>query len=87
MTQNNIFRRLAMYKSAIMIKDIDTAREFVDKMGKFMDTKVTLNSGDYSIDGHSIIGIISLDITKPIEVIVDGNGEKEIEEIIKQYTV
>ena len=76
-----------MYTDAIMIKDIDTAREFVDKMGKFMDTKVTLNSGDYSIDGHSIIGIISLDITKPIEVIVDGKDENEIKDIIKQYAI
>ena len=76
-----------MYKSAIMIKDIDTAREFVDKMGKYMDTKVTLNSGDYSIDGHSIIGIISLDITKPIEVIVDGADENEIKDIIEQYAI
>ena len=44
-----------MYSSTVNIKDIDTAREFVDKMAKFMDTKVILNSGDYSIDGHSII--------------------------------
>lgn len=76
-----------MYTGTILIKDIDTAREFVDKMGQFMDTKVTLNSGDYSIDGHSIIGIISLDITKPIEVIVDGNDENAIKDIIKQYTI
>lgn len=76
-----------MYKSTIMIKDIDTAREFVDKMGKYMDTKVTLNSGDYSIDGHSIIGIISLDITKPIEVIVDGENENELKEVISQYAI
>ena len=76
-----------MYTGAIMIKDIDTAREFVDKMGKYMDTKVTLNSGDYSIDGHSIIGIISLDITKPIEVIVDGADENKIKELIEQYAI
>ncbi len=76
-----------MYTGTIIIKDIDTAREFVDKMGKYMDTKVTLNSGDYSIDGHSIIGIISLDITKPIEIIVDGADENEIKEIIKQYAI
>ena len=76
-----------MYTGAIMIKDIDTAREFVDKMGRFMDTKVTLNSGDYSIDGHSIIGIISLDITKPIEVVVDGPNENDIKEIIEQYAI
>lgn len=76
-----------MYKSTIMIKDIDTAREFVDKMAQFMDTEVTLNSGDYSIDGHSIIGIISLDITKPIEVVIGDNATDELLETIKQYAI
>ena len=76
-----------MYTSTIMIKNIDTAREFVDKMAKFMDTKITLNSGDYSIDGHSIIGIISLDITKPIEVVAQGNVTDELIEILKQYAI
>ncbi len=76
-----------MYKSTIMIKDIDTAREFVDKMSRFMDTEVTLNSGDYSIDGHSIIGIISLDISKPIEIVLNGNVPDELIDIIKQYAI
>lgn len=76
-----------MYNSTIFIKDIDTAREFVDKMGKFMDTKITLKSGDYCIDGHSIIGIISLDITKPIEVEASGNVTDELVEILKQYAI
>ncbi|MDO4748292.1 MAG: HPr family phosphocarrier protein [Eubacteriales bacterium] len=76
-----------MYTSTIMIKNIDTAREFVDKMAKFIDTKITLNSGDYSIDGHSIIGIISLDITKPIEVVAQGNVTDELKEILKEYAI
>ncbi len=76
-----------MYTCTIMIKDIDTAREFVDKMSGFMDTEVILNSGDYSIDGHSIIGILSLDITKPIEVVLKENATDEIIEIIKQYAI
>lgn len=76
-----------MYTGTIMIKDIDTAREFVDKMARFMDTEITLISGDYSIDAHSIIGIISLDITKPIEVIAKGNVSDELIEILKQYAI
>ena len=75
-----------MYSSTVNIKDIDTAREFVDKMAKFMDTTVILNSGDYSIDGHSIIGIISLDLSKPIEVVLGGNVPEELISIIKQYS-
>lgn len=76
-----------MYTSTIFIKDIDTARKFVNEMTKFMDTKITLKSGDYCIDGHSIIGIISLDISKPIEIVADGNVSDELIEIIKQYAL
>ncbi len=76
-----------MYNSTIMIKDLDTAREFVDKMAKFLDTKITLKCGNYAIDGHSIIGIISLDITKPIEVELSGNVTDELIEILKQYAI
>lgn len=76
-----------MYSSTIMINNIDTAREFVDKMAKFMDTEITLTSGNYSIDGHSIIGIISLDITKPIEVVAKGNVSDELITILKQYAI
>lgn len=76
-----------MYSSTIMINNIDTAREFVDKMAKFMDTEITLTSGNYKIDGHSIIGIISLDITKPIEVVANGNVTDELISILKQYAI
>ncbi len=76
-----------MYTSTIMIKDLDTAREFVDKMGKYMDTNIILKSGDYAIDGHSIIGIISLDITKPIEVELGGNIPDELIDTLKQYAI
>lgn len=74
-----------MYNSTITIKDIDTAREFVNKMAQFMDTEVTLHSGDYSIDGHSIIGIISLDLSKPIDVKLGDNASNDLIDIIKQY--
>ncbi len=76
-----------MYSSTIIIKDIDTAREFVDKMSNYLDTKITLISGNYCIDGHSIIGIISLDITKPIEVIAEGNVTEDLVNVLKQYAI
>ncbi len=76
-----------MYSSTIYINNIDTAREFVDEMAKFMDTTITLKSGDYSIDGHSIIGIISLDFSKPIVVEASGNVTDELIEILKKYDI
>lgn len=76
-----------MYTGTIFIRNIDAAREFVDKMAKFMDTDITLKSGDYSIDGHSIIGIISLDFTKPIEVVIDSDAPESLIEILNEYAI
>lgn len=76
-----------MYSSTISINNIDTAREFVDEMSKFMDTDITLISGDYRIDGHSIIGIISLDFSKPITVEASGNVTDELINTLKKYDI
>lgn len=76
-----------MYSSTITINNIDTAREFVDEMSKFLDTDITLISGDYRIDGHSIIGLISLDFSKPILVEAKGNVSDELIEILKKYDI
>lgn len=76
-----------MYNDTIMIHDIDTARQFVDDMIEFLDVKILLKSGDYAIDGHSIIGILSLDFTKPIEVEATGNISDKFIDTIAQYTV
>lgn len=76
-----------MYNDTIMIHDIETARQFVDDMIEFLDVKILLKSGDYAIDGHSIIGILSLDFTKPIEVEATGNISDKFIDTIAQYTV
>ena len=76
-----------MYRSTICIHNLDTAREFVDEMAKFPDIKITLTSEDYKIDGHSIIGIISLDLSKPIEVEANGEITDEFTTVLKKYDI
>lgn len=76
-----------MYSSTISINSIDTAREFVDEMARFLDAEITLISGDYRIDGHSIIGLISLDFSKPIQVQASGNVTDELINVLKKYDI
>lgn len=76
-----------MYNDTIMIHDIDTARQFVDDMIEFLDVKILLKSGNYAIDGHSIIGILSLDFTKPIELEATGNINDKFISTVAQYSV
>lgn len=50
-----------------MISDL---KAFVN-MTSNLSVNVTLKSGQYVVDGKSIMGIFSLDLTKPIECIIE----------------
>ena len=55
-----------MYQKKIFLKDLEYVKHFVEMTTKYDQLKINLISDIYTIDAHSIIGIISLDISKPI---------------------
>jgi len=55
-----------MYQKKIFLKDLDDVKNFVEMTAKYDKLKINLISDIYTIDAHSIIGIISLDIHEPI---------------------
>ena len=55
-----------MYRKQIFLKDLDEVKHFVEMTAKYEKLKINLISGIYTIDAHSIIGIVSIDIREPI---------------------
>lgn len=55
----------------ISLNSIDKVKTFCEIVARF-DCDLDLVSGRYIIDAKSIMGIFSLDLSKPIEVIVDN---------------
>lgn len=55
----------------ISLDSIDKVKAFVNTINRF-NFDFDLVSGRYVIDAKSIMGIFSLDLSKPIEVIVDN---------------
>ena len=51
----------------ISLNSIDKVKSFVNEISKF-DCEFDLVSGRYVIDAKSIMGIFSLDISKPIDL-------------------
>ncbi len=51
----------------IMLKSINDVKDFVNIVNKY-DFDVDLTSGRYIVDAKSIMGIFSLDLSKPIKV-------------------
>jgi phosphotransferase system HPr-like phosphotransfer protein len=71
----------------VSLNSIDKVKSFCNEIAKF-DAEFDLISGRYVIDAKSIMGIFSLDISKPIELNI--HADKELDDIlaaIKPYIV
>lgn len=69
----------------ILLKSINDVKDFVNIVNKY-DFDADLTSGRYVVDAKSIMGIFSLDLSKPIRVDVHaeecGNFCEEIKSFI-----
>ena len=63
----------------ISLNSIDKVKSFVNDLAKF-DADFDLVSGRYVIDAKSIMGIFSLDLSKPIDLNI--RSETQVDEIL-----
>ena len=71
----------------ISLNSIDKVKSFVKDITKF-DYDFDLVSGRYVIDAKSIMGIFSLDLSKPIDLSIHAEEDvDEILEVLKPYLI
>ena len=72
----------------ISLNSIDKVKSFVNDITKF-DCDFDLVSGRYVIDAKSIMGIFSLDLSKPITLNVhaDNADDADIMNVLSKYTI
>jgi phosphotransferase system HPr-like phosphotransfer protein len=71
----------------ISLNSIDKVKSFVNDLTKF-DTDFDLVSGRYVIDAKSIMGIFSLDLSKPIDLNIHATDNlDEVLSILAPYLV
>ena len=71
----------------ISLNSIDAVKSFVNTVTKY-ESDFDLVSGRYVIDAKSIMGIFSLDLSKPIELNI--HSEEQLDEImdsLKQFII
>lgn len=70
----------------ISLNSIDKVKTFVNEITKF-NCEFDLVSGRYVIDAKSIMGIFSLDLSKPIDLNIhaDGASLEEVMAIVSKY--
>ena len=71
----------------ISLNSIDKVKSFVNDLVRFSDVDFDLVSGRYVIDAKSIMGIFSLDLSKPIDLNIhaDESSMDEIVATLKPY--
>lgn len=70
----------------ISLKSINDVKDFVNLVNRY-DFDVDLSSGRYVVDAKSIMGIFSLDLSKPIKVEVHVDDCGSFCEEIKPFII
>ncbi|RGO28355.1 HPr family phosphocarrier protein [Dorea sp. OM02-2LB] len=71
----------------ISLNSIDKVKSFVNTITKY-DYDFDLVSGRYVIDAKSIMGIFSLDLSKPIDLNIHADSDiDEVMESLKPYII
>ena len=72
---------------SISLNSIDKVKSFVNDLTKF-DDDFDLVSGRYVIDAKSIMGIFSLDLSKPIDLNIHAEDNVDaVLEALKPYMI
>ena len=77
-----------MREVKIFLGTIERVKDFVNAVTR-LDCDVDIVSGRYVIDAKSIMGIFSLDLSKPIDLNIhaDGAALDNVMQIISKYTI
>ena len=75
-----------MYETTIQLNAINDVKDFVNKVMLF-NYDIDLVSGRYTIDAKSIMGIFSLDLSKPIKLQAHTDDPEKLVESIGKYIV
>lgn len=71
-------------KTTILLKSIDDVKNFVSLVSKY-DFDVDLISERYVVDAKSIMGIFSLDLSKPIDVKIYSENCQEFIDALEKF--
>lgn len=69
----------------IVLNTVEDVKKFVSDISN-IEGEITISSGRYIVDAKSIMGIFSIDLSKPLGLSVE-NWKDEYEEVLKPYLV
>lgn len=75
-----------MYKTTVLLENVKKANEFVHICNQ-VDGRIEISCGSYVMNAKSIMGIFSLDLTKPMTLKAECTDEQGLSEKIAPFIV
>ena len=75
-----------MKEVEIRLSLAENVKPFVNIVSRF-DYEMDLQSGRHVVDAKSILGIFSLDLSKPVKLIIHSDDCEDILEAVKPFEV
>ena len=74
-----------MYTTTIMLSSIEAVKKFVTLTNPY-DFPINLTTDKYKIDAKSIMGVFSLDLSKPVTIQVESDDPQDFLEKVKSFS-
>lgn len=75
-----------MFEKTIMLKSIDDVKRFVD-LANTKEYDIELMSGKYIVNAKSIMGVFSLDLTKPMVMVAHCDMIATLARQVEEFAV
>ena len=72
-----------MKELTVKLNEIDKVKAFVNTVNKY-PFDVEIRSGRYIIDAKSIMGVFSIDLSKPVRLCINADDENAIKKLEKE---
>ena len=73
-----------MYKTKVLLNSLDKVRRFINIVSHFDDVDMDICCGRYIVDAKSIMGILSMSLTTPLELRINAQ-DKHLKEILDAF--
>ena len=73
-----------MYSLPICALNKNGLMEIFETLSHF-SFQIMIKNGDYIVDAHSLIGVFSLDIRKPIELLLEKEPDENFKNAISRF--
>lgn len=75
-----------MYSMSISAMNKNGLMEIFETLSHFPN-QILIKNGDYTVDAHSLIGVFSLDINKPIELVMDKEPDDSFKQAVSRFSL